>query len=86
MAAVATYFISNSTKYGLETDNVQNFIHRSDLKFDLVIVEEILHDAFLMFGQKFNAPVVTICMYRFTNMRILSSINDRCLLIKVLMV
>lgn len=52
-----------SAAYALNDKKVQEFIHRSDLHFDLVINEDILHDAFLMFGHKFQAPVVTICKY-----------------------
>lgn len=52
-----------SAGHALNSKSVQEFIKRTDLHFDLVINEEIYHDAFLMFGKKFNAPVVTICEY-----------------------
>lgn len=54
-------FFSFSTDYALSNKNVQNLIHSDDLHFDLVINEEFFHDAFSMFGYRFNAPVVTIC-------------------------
>lgn len=51
--------------YGLNHSNVQKVIHSNDLHFDLVINEEMFHEAWLMFGYKFNAPVVTICKNSF---------------------
>lgn len=48
-------------EYALSTKNVQEFITSEHHQFDLVINEEFFHDAFLMFGYKFQAPVVTIC-------------------------
>lgn len=56
-------FIKNSNKHGLESEQVQKFIHSKDLHFDLIFIEETLHDAYLMFGHKFNAPIVSICEY-----------------------
>lgn len=52
-----------SSEHGLNTSNVQKIIHSQDLQFDLVINEEMFHESWLMFGYKFNAPVVTICMF-----------------------
>lgn len=49
-----------SAAHALNNKKVQEFIHRNDLHFDLVINEEAFHDAFLMFAHKFKAPVVTI--------------------------
>lgn len=60
-AAILPYFANMSTDHALSSKNVQEFIYRRDLHFDLIINEEIYHDAFLMFGRKFNAPIVTIC-------------------------
>lgn len=48
----------------LSNSNVQKFLHRNDLHFDLVINEEFFMDSLLMFGQKFNAPLMTICKCR----------------------
>lgn len=62
-AALLSYFANKSADYALSSKNVQAFINRTDLQFDLVINEDIYHDAFLMFGWKFNAPTVTICKY-----------------------
>lgn len=56
-----TYFIYNSTRHSLENENLQKFIHNTDQQFDIIVNEELLHDAHLMFGQQFNAPIVTIC-------------------------
>lgn len=50
-----------SASYVMSHANVQKLIHRTDLHFDLVINQEVFHDSFLMFGHKFNAPIVTIC-------------------------
>lgn len=61
-AAFGTYFIYNSTKHSLESDNVQKFIHKNNQHFDIIVSEELVHDAHLMFGRQFNAPIVTICM------------------------
>lgn len=60
-AAFGTYFIYNSTRHSLENENVQKFIHDKDQQFDIIVSEELFHDAHLMFGQQFNAPIVTIC-------------------------
>lgn len=49
------------SEHCLNNSNVQKFIHRNDLSFDLVINEEIGIDSWLMFAHKFNAPIVTIC-------------------------
>lgn len=54
-------FANLSSSHALENKQVQEFIHRNDLHFDIIINEEIYHDAFLMFGHKFKAPMVTIC-------------------------
>lgn len=52
-----------TSEYGLKHPNVQRVIHSNDLHFDLVINEEFFHESWLMFGYKFNAPVVTICEF-----------------------
>lgn len=53
--------VSSNANHSLANKNVQDFIHRDDLHFDVVINEEFFHDSFSMFGHRFNAPVVTIC-------------------------
>lgn len=55
-----TEFCEISADYALSTANIQKFLKRKDLHFDLVINEEFFHDSFLMFAHKFNAPLVTI--------------------------
>lgn len=54
-------FSKISSEYGLSDRKVKEFIHRTDLHFDLVINEEFFHDSWLMFSHKFKAPIVTIC-------------------------
>lgn len=50
-----------SSEHGLNTTNVQKFIHSKNVHFDLVINEDMFHESWLMFAHKFNAPIVTIC-------------------------
>lgn len=57
-------FTSIINDYVFQSVNVQKFIHRTDLHFDVVINEEFFGDSFLMFAHKFNAPIITICKYR----------------------
>lgn len=52
-----------TTTYALQHPNVQKLIHSTDLEFDLVIGEQFYQEAFLMFGHKFNAPIITISKY-----------------------
>lgn len=47
--------------YVYESAAVQKLIHSTDQHFDVVINEEFFGDGFLMFGHKFNAPIITIC-------------------------
>uniref|UniRef100_U5EXU4 Putative udp-glucuronosyltransferase n=1 Tax=Corethrella appendiculata TaxID=1370023 RepID=U5EXU4_9DIPT len=49
-----------TTQYALENPNVQQFIEREDLDFDLVISEQFFQESFLMFAHKYRAPIVTI--------------------------
>lgn len=53
-------FCQISADYALSTENVQSFMNRKNLTFDVVINEEFFHDSFLMFAHKFNAPIITI--------------------------
>lgn len=57
---IIPWVMKMSAEKGLNDTKVQEFIHRNDLHFDLVINEEILHESWLMFGHKFKAPIVTI--------------------------
>lgn len=52
-----------TSDYGLRDANVQKLIHSKDLEFDLIINEQFFQECWLMFGYKFNAPVVTISTY-----------------------
>lgn len=56
-------FLKELADYSLSSENVQKFIKRYDLHFDLVINEEFFHDSHLMFAHKFKAPTVTISTY-----------------------
>lgn len=56
-------YFTKSGDHGLSTPNVQKIINSEDLHFDLVINEEFYHESWLMFGYKFNAPIITICNY-----------------------
>lgn len=49
-----------SADFGLASRAVQKFIHSTDSHFDLVINEEMFSESWLMFGYKFNAPMMTI--------------------------
>lgn len=61
MAAIFPLMGSYSSDHVLSDPNVQKFIHRNDLQFDLIINEEVFHDSFLMFAHKYKAPIITIC-------------------------
>lgn len=52
-----------SAEHALSSKQVQEFIHRNDLHFDIVINEEIFHDSLLMFAHKYKVPVVTISKF-----------------------
>lgn len=49
-----------TTKHALESAAGQKLINDPRLKFDLVISEQFFQEAMLLFGHKFNAPIVTI--------------------------
>lgn len=49
-----------STEHAFKDQNVQTFLKRSDLQFDVVILEQFFHDSWLLFAHKFKAPIVTI--------------------------
>lgn len=52
-----------SSEHGLKTKNIQNFIKRTDLKFDLIIAEQFFQESWLMFAHKYKAPILTISTY-----------------------
>lgn len=51
---------AQSAAWGLTNKRVDKFIRRTDLHFDLVINDDFYHESWLMFGRKFNAPIITI--------------------------
>lgn len=61
MSTMIPYFGYISADHAFGTKNVQDFMKRKDLHFDLIIHEEVFHDSFLIFGHRFQAPVVSIC-------------------------
>lgn len=58
-------FLTANNKYNIENANVQEFIKRTDLHFDVIVSEEFYADSFLMFAHKHKAPVVSICKFYF---------------------
>lgn len=50
-----------TTEYALQHPNVQQLLHGENRHYDLILVEQFFQDAFLMFAQKFKAPIVSIC-------------------------
>ncbi|XP_053663360.1 UDP-glycosyltransferase UGT5-like [Anopheles marshallii] len=57
----------NTSRHGLESENVRQFIRRTDLEFDLVVAEQFFQESWLMFAHKFNAPIVTISTYGYSD-------------------
>ncbi|XP_053673814.1 UDP-glucosyltransferase 2-like [Anopheles nili] len=57
----------NTSKYGLESKNVRDFIRRDDLHFDLILAEQFFQESWLMFAHKYNAPIVTISTYGYSD-------------------
>lgn len=49
-----------TTKHAFESAAGQKLLHDPQLQFDLVISEQFFQESMLMFGHKFNAPIVTI--------------------------
>lgn len=49
-------------RHAFERPNVQQFINRRDLHFDLVVTELFAQESWFMFGHKFKAPIVGISM------------------------
>ncbi|XP_058818775.1 UDP-glycosyltransferase UGT5-like [Topomyia yanbarensis] len=56
-----------TSRHGLEADNVQKFLKRDDLHFDLIVSEQFFQDSWLMFAYKYNAPIVTISTYGYSD-------------------
>uniref|UniRef100_A0A182IUN1 UDP-glucuronosyltransferase n=1 Tax=Anopheles atroparvus TaxID=41427 RepID=A0A182IUN1_ANOAO len=57
----------NTSRHGLETENVRRFIARRDLHFDLVVAEQFFQESWLMFAHKFSAPIVSISTYGYSD-------------------
>ncbi|XP_017132690.1 UDP-glucosyltransferase 2 [Drosophila elegans] len=49
-----------TTEHAFKDPKVKKLIESKDDHYDLVILEQFFHEAFLMFGKRFNCPVVTI--------------------------
>ena len=49
-----------SAEYAFESVQVQQFLQRQDLHYDLVINEEFFQESFSMFAYKYKTPLVTI--------------------------
>lgn len=49
-----------STEHAIRDEKVASLINRTDLQFDVVILEQFFHDSWLPFAKIFNAPLLTI--------------------------
>lgn len=56
-----------TSRFGLENVHVQKFLKRDDLQFDLVVSEQFFQESWLMFAHKYNAPIVTISTYGYSD-------------------
>lgn len=56
-----------TTEKAFESDNVKRFMKEKGLRYDLVIAEQFAQEAFLMFGHKYQAPIVTINTLGYTD-------------------
>lgn len=52
-----------TSEHALNNQKVKNLIRSKSKKFDLVIMEQFFHESFLMFGHKFQTPIVTLGTY-----------------------
>ncbi|XP_050101203.1 UDP-glucosyltransferase 2-like [Anopheles aquasalis] len=57
----------NTSRHGLETEPVRQFIARRDLTFDLVVAEQFFQESWLMFAHQYDAPIVTISTYGYSD-------------------
>jgi len=57
----------DTTKYAFEHEKVKTFMQRNDLQFDLVIAEQFFQESFLMFAHKYNAPMLTVGTYGYSD-------------------
>ena len=56
-----------TSKYAFEHKSVQNLMNRSDIEFDLVISNQFFHDSCLMFAHMYNAPILTVGTYGYSD-------------------
>lgn len=49
-----------STEHAFQDKNVAALINRTDIQFDIVILEQFFHDSWLPFAKKFKSPILTI--------------------------
>lgn len=52
-----------TAEHAFESANVRTFLQREGLTFDLLIAEQFVQEAFLMFAHKYRVPIVTISKY-----------------------
>uniref|UniRef100_A0A182W6E0 Uncharacterized protein n=1 Tax=Anopheles minimus TaxID=112268 RepID=A0A182W6E0_9DIPT len=57
----------NTSRHGLESENVRQFIRRTDLEFDLIVAEQFFQESWLMFAHKYDAPILTISTYGYSD-------------------
>uniref|UniRef100_A0A2M3ZEA6 Putative udp-glucuronosyltransferase 1-1 n=1 Tax=Anopheles braziliensis TaxID=58242 RepID=A0A2M3ZEA6_9DIPT len=57
----------NTSRHGLESKPVRQFIARSDLTFDLIVAEQFFQESWLMFAHQYDAPIVTISTYGYSD-------------------
>ena len=50
----------NSSEHAFRDKNVAAFLNRTNLEFDVVILEQLCHDSWLPIAKLFDAPLVTI--------------------------
>lgn len=56
-----------SGNHGFRDKKVQELIHRNDVHFDLIISEQFFQESWLMFSKKYNAPIITIGTYGYSD-------------------
>uniref|UniRef100_A0A182NU14 Peptidase S1 domain-containing protein n=1 Tax=Anopheles dirus TaxID=7168 RepID=A0A182NU14_9DIPT len=57
----------STSRHGLESPNVREFINNADREFDLIVAEQFFQESWLMFAHKFQAPIVTISTYGYSD-------------------
>lgn len=66
MFLLSVEFIKDSCKHSFADEKMQKFIQNSkNQKYDLVLIEDLWTDSFLIFGHLFNAPMAFICEFHF---------------------